>query len=434
MNFLFKAIDNSPLIVFRIFFGFLIACESFGAILTGWVKRVFIDPEFTFSFIGFEWLQPLPGFGMYYYFIIMGILGLCIMLGYYYRISIILYSFLWAGAYLMQKSHYNNHYYLLLLISFLMIVLPANKYASLDVKQNRTTEQITMPFWISFLFIVQVGIVYFFAAIAKIYPDWLDGTFTKILLAEHSSNSVFSELFSKKWFYLFIAYAGIAFDLLIVPFLLIKRTRTLALIASLLFHIFNAITLQIGIFPFFALSFALFFYEPETIRRIFLKNKPSVKFEKTQFSFNEKKVVYFLIIPYLIIQALLPLRHHIIEGDVLWTEEGHRLSWRMMLRERNGYINILIKDLSSGQLSNYDYHKNLTVKQINNLATKPDFIWQYCQRIKKEFENKNIAIYIECKNNINKKEYKTLIDPNFDMAKAEWSHFKHNEWIVLQKP
>ena len=289
MNFLFKAIDNSPLIVFRIFFGFLIACESFGAILTGWVKRVFIDPEFTFSFIGFEWLQPLPGFGMYYYFIIMGILGLCIMLGYYYRISIILYSFLWAGAYLMQKSHYNNHYYLLLLISFLMIVLPANKYASLDVKQNRTTEQITMPFWISFLFIVQVGIVYFFAAIAKIYPDWLDGTFTKILLAEHSSNSVFSELFSKKWFYLFIAYAGIAFDLLIVPLLLIKRTRTLALIASLLFHIFNAITLQIGIFPFFALSFALFFYESETIRRIFLKNKPSVKFEKTQFNFNEKK-------------------------------------------------------------------------------------------------------------------------------------------------
>ena len=46
-------------------------------------------------------------------------------------------------------------------------------------------------------------------------------------------------------------------------------------------------------------------------------------------------------------------------------------------------------------------------------------------------ENEKIAIYIDCKNSINNKEYRTFIDPNFDMAKAEWSHFKHNEWIVL---
>jgi hypothetical protein len=58
---IFTSIDNTPLILFRIFFGFLIACESFGAIATGWVKSVLIDPQFTFSFIGMEWLQPLPG-------------------------------------------------------------------------------------------------------------------------------------------------------------------------------------------------------------------------------------------------------------------------------------------------------------------------------------------------------------------------------------
>ncbi len=158
MKILFKAIDNSPLIVFRILFGFLIACESFGAILTGWVKRVLTDPQFTFSFIGFEWLQPLPGFGMYFYFVLMGFFGLAIMLGYRYRIAITSYTILWAGVYFMQKSSYNNHYYLLLLISFLLIFLPANRYASLDVKQNRVSEEKTMPYWISLLFIIQVGI------------------------------------------------------------------------------------------------------------------------------------------------------------------------------------------------------------------------------------------------------------------------------------
>lgn len=431
MKTVFKEIDNSPLIVFRIFFGFLVACESFGAILTGWVKRVLIDPQFTFSFIGFEWLQPLPGYGMYWYFITMGFFGLAIMLGYRYKIAIICYTVLWAGAYFMQKTAYNNHYYLLFLISFLMIFFPANRYASMDVKQKRVKEEKTMPYWISLLFIIQVAIVYVFASIAKLYPDWLDGTFTRNLLADSTNKMILKELFLQKWFYMFIAYMGIIFDLLIVPLLLFKRTRIIALIASLSFHLFNAVFLEIGIFPFFALTFALFFYEPETIRRIFLKKKPSVIGETLQPSFYGKKIVYFLMIPYLIVQLLLPIRHHFIEGDVLWTEEGHRLSWRMMLRERNGYIIIKIKDLKTGQESIYNYGKNLTDKQAHNLATKPDFIWQYCQRIKKEYKGKPIAIYIDCKNSINRKEYKTLIDPTFDMAKAEWDYFSHNEWILL---
>lgn len=432
MKSLFKEIDNSPLIVFRIFFGFLVTCESFGAILTGWVKRVFIEPQFTFSFIGFEWLQPLPGVGMYLYFIAMGIFGLAIMLGYQYRIAIISYTILWTGAYFMQKSAYNNHYYLLLLISFLMIFLPANRHTSLDVNQKRIQEEKTMPYWINLLFIIQVAIVYFYASIAKLYPDWLDGTFTRNLLANSTEISALKKLFLQKWFYMFIAYMGIIFDLLIVPLLLFKRTRILALIASLTFHLFNAVFLEIGIFPFFALTFALFFYEPETIRKIFLKKKPKIETEDLHQNFYGKRIVYVLMVPYLIIQLLLPLRHHFIEGDVLWTEEGHRLSWRMMLRERNGFITIQIKDLKTGNVSIYDHRKNLTNKQAQNLATKPDFIWQYCQRIKEEYKGKPIAIYIDCKNSINRKEYKTLIDPKFDMTKAKWSHFKHNEWIELQ--
>lgn len=430
MKILFKAIDNSPLVVFRIFFGFLVACESFGAIFTGWVKRVLIDPQVTFSFIGFEWLKPLPGFGMYFYFIAMGVFGLAIMLGYRYRIAIISYTILWAGVYFMQKTAYNNHYYLLLLISFLMIFLPSNSYASLDVRQNRIKEENTMPYWISLLFIIQVAIVYVFASIAKFYPDWLDGTFTRNLLADSTNVITLKKLFLQKWFYLFIAYMGIIFDLLIVPLLLFKKTRMLALLASLTFHLFNAIFLEIGIFPFFALTFALFFYEPETIRSVFLRRKTSIETDNGHSNYYGKKIVYFLIIPYLIIQLLLPLRHHFIEGDVLWTEEGHRLSWRMMLRERNGFIHIRIKDLKTGEESLYDYRKNLTDKQIQNLATKPDFIWQYCQYIKKEFKGKEIAIFIDCKNSINRKEYKTLIDPKFDMAKAKWDYFRHNEWLL----
>lgn len=426
----FKNIDNSPLIVFRIFFGFLISCESFGAIITGWVKRVLIEPKFTFSFIGLEWLQPLSGYGMYFYFIIMGLFGIAIMLGYRYRVAIIGYTILWAGVYFMQKTSYNNHYYLLLIISFYMIFLPANQYASLDVKQQRIHKQNTMPYWISLLFIVQVTIVYFYAAIAKFYPDWLDGTFTKLLLSGTTSNEFLLKIFLNKYFYLFIAYAGILFDLLIVPLLLFKKTRTIALAASLSFHLFNAIFLQIGIFPFFALSFSLFFYPPEKIRKLFFKNKLSIE-EPIAYNYSRKRIFLYFLIPFLFIQFILPLRHHLIEGDVLWTEEGHRLSWRMMLRKRDGFINFKIKNNDTGEITSYDYHKNLSPKQANTLATKPDFIWQYCQRIKQEYSGKNISIFIDCKNNINNGEFKTLIDPKQDFAKAKWNYFWHNEWVLL---
>lgn len=427
---LFKNIDNSPLIVFRIFFGFLVACESFGAIITGWVKNVLISPEFTFSFIGLNWLQPLPGNGMYFYFLVMGFLGIAIMLGFRYRLAIISYTILWAGVYFMQKTSYNNHYYLLLLISFYMIFIPANQYASLDVKMGKVQKQNTMPYWVSLVFVTQIAIVYFYASIAKFYPDWLDGTFTKLLLTGATSNEFLKQLFSNKYFYVFVAYAGILFDLLIVPLLLFKKTRTIALIASLTFHLFNAIFLQIGIFPFFALSFSLFFYPPEKIRKLFFKNKPEIDASTKQNFFGKKIILYFLF-PFLCVQMLLPLRHHLIKGDVLWTEEGHRLSWRMMLRKRDGFINIMIKDNQTGEITPYDYHKNLTEKQTRALATKPDYIWQYCQKIKEEYKGKNISIFIDCKNNINRGKYKMLVDPKQDFAKAKWNYFWHNEWILL---
>jgi len=433
-TYLFKQIDNAPLIVFRIFFGFLIACESFGAIATGWVKANLIDIKYAFPFIGFEWIKPLPENGMFYYFVLMGILGIFIMLGYYYRLAIILYTILWAGVYFMQKTTYNNHYYLLLIISFFMIFLPANQFASIDVKQGRINKKLSMPYWISIVFISQIAILYFYASIAKLYPDWLDGTFTKNLLAATTTRAFFLNIFSKPWFYLFIAYAGIFFDLLIVPFLLFKKTRTIALLASLIFHLFNAIFLQIGIFPFFALSFSLFFYEPEKIRNRFLKRKPKIEWSSnSENNLYGKKLVFYIFLPFLILQLLLPLRHYLIKGDVLWTEEGHRLSWRMMLRERSGYINIKIKDNNTNEIFIYNYNKDLTPYQAKNLATKPDFIWQYCQRIKKEYTNKNISIYIDCKNSINRSEYKTLIDPKQDFVKAKWNYFFHNDWILLHE-
>lgn len=431
---LFQQIDNSPLIIFRIFFGFLLACETIGAILTGWVKENFIDVQFTFSHIGMDWLQPLPGYGMYFYFITMGILGLLVMLGYKYRWTLGAFTIMWAGVYFMQKTSYNNHYYLLVLVCIIMWFLPANTYASLDAKQNPNIKSLTMPAWCSWVMIAQVAIVYFFATIAKFYPDWLDGTFTKNLLDRSVKNETLHDIFTQKWFYLFIAYAGIAFDLLIVPLLLFKKTRTWAFIASLIFHIFNSITLQIGIFPYFALSFAVFFYPPEKMRSLFFKKKPQVTtIRETEKDY--KSTLYYFFIPYLIVQLLLPVRHHFIKGDVFWTEEGHRLSWRMMLRTRNGYTRFKVVDKNTNETIVYNINSKLTPKQFNSMRTKPDMIWQFAQRIKKEFKEigRDVAVYANTSAGVNGAPMKKLIDPDVDLGEAKWDYFFHNDWILLHE-
>ena len=432
MKKLFQPIDNAPLIIFRIFFGFLLAAETFGAILTGWVKNNFIDPKFTFSHIGMEWLQPLPGYGMYFYFATMGILGILVMIGWKYRWTLSAFTLLWTISYWMQKTSYNNHYYMLILVCLIMIFLPANKYASIDAKKNPEIKSLSMPKWCSWVMILQIAIVYFFATVSKFYPDWLDGTFTKNLLANKSPYPFIQEIFNQKWFYLFIAYSGIAFDMLIVPMLLWKRTRTIAFIASLIFHLFNAVTLQIGIFPFFALSFAVFFYPPEKIRQLFFKKKPELDLEKEPV-YESKSVLLYFFLPYFIIQIILPVRHWFIKGDVLWTEEGHRLSWRMMLRSRSGYTNFRIYNKKTNQRIFYDFHAELTPKQLNMISEKPDAIWQLAQRIKKDYAQKGIDISIFADSNvsINRKPYLKLINPDVDLAQAEWNYFFHNDWLLL---
>src|SRR5690606_26554944 len=130
-----------------------------------------------------------------------------------------------------------------------------------------------------------------YATLHKFYPDWLDGTFTGILFEGRADYPLAGELFTQKWFPVFIAYMGIIFDGLIIPMLLWKKTRNLALLASLVFHLFNSIVLQIGIFPYFALSFAVFFYEPETIRTIFLKKKPV--FTETGNSYENRNFIKY---------------------------------------------------------------------------------------------------------------------------------------------
>jgi len=432
---LFTKVDNSPLILFRIFFGVLVALECYGAILTGWVKRTLIAPRFTFNFIGFEWLQPLPDPGMYIYFFVMGTLGVLIAIGYKYRFAIISFTLLWTAVYLMQKSAYNNHYYLLVLISAFMALFPAHRFFSLDVKQNPSIQKNYMPSWVRWSIILQLFIVYTYAAVAKLYGDWLDFSMVQVLMSSKADYYLIGSILQEPWLHKLIGVCGILFDLLIVPALLWKPTRKWAFFASIFFHLFNSIVFQIGIFPYLSLAFTVFFFEAQTIQTIFFKKKAFYTDGGLEIpSYKPFLLAGFGI--YFLIQLVLPLRHYFIKDAVLWTEEGHRLSWRMMLRGRAGKAKFKVVNNENGNFKFINTKNYLSKKQRPRVAAYPDFAWQFAQHLKREYAEKGeaISVYaVDSKISINGRPYQPFLDPNVDLANEEWNHFRHHEWILPSK-
>ena len=430
-RFLFKQIDNSPLLIFRVFFGILVSLECYGAIATGWVRKNLIDPEFTFNFIGFDWLQPLPGIGMYLYFIAMGTLGICIALGYRYRFSAAAFALLWTGVYLMQKTAYNNHYYLLVLIALIMTFLPANRDYSLDAKRNPSIKANHMSAYIKWAIVFQLFIVYTYASLAKMYGDWLDFSIIEILFKNKKSYPIIGGLLQEPLVHRVVGVSGILFDFLIVPALLWKPTRKWAFFASIFFHLFNSIVFQIGIFPYLALAFTVFFFEPETIRKLFFKKKAPYQGGAIIVP-PQRELVLGILSLYFLIQLALPIRHYFIKDDVLWTEEGHRLSWRMMLRSRTGITTFRIVNHTNGNSYLVNLDDYLTRGQKSKIKSYPDFMWQFAQRLKWEYDEKgeDISVFVNSRVSVNGKPYQEFIDPKIDLGRVSWNYFGHNDWIL----
>lgn len=428
---LFKQIDNTGLVLFRAVFGLLITLEAFGAIATGWVRRNLVEPPFTFNFIGFDFLQYLQGEYMYVHFVIMGVFGVFVMIGYKYRLSMIAYAILWSSVYFMQKSSYNNHYYLMMLLCWIMAFLPANRWFSVDTKIHPKIKSPSMPRWVSLVLILQVWIVYTFASVAKLYPGWLDATATSIFMAGKKDYWLIGAFLQLNWVHWCMAYVGIFFDLLIVPLMLWKRTRLFGFFLSVFFHLFNSIVFQIGIFPYMSMAFALFFFTPETLRNLFLPKKTLYTKEEVKIPHYKNLIVGVFSI-YFIFQIGLPLRHWFFKDDVLWTEEGHRLSWRMMLRSKSGILTVYVEDKATGVKERYKYWKMLGRKQQGSVKTKPDIMWQMAQRIKEEEakEGRDVAVYLEAKVSVNNGPYFPFTNPEIDIAAEKWHPFKHSEWIL----
>jgi hypothetical protein len=448
---LFKPVDISFLVFFRILFGGIILWEVYRYFTYGWIGRYFVDPVINFTYYGFSWVKPWPGRGMYIHFFVLGLAAACVMVGFLYRIAAPVLFLAFTYFFLLDQTRYLNHLYLVCLISFLMCFLPAARAFSVDALLRRRIRSDVVPAWTLWLLRAQVGIPFFYGGIAKLNIDWIHGgepmrTWLRPLTKMPGGGPVFTA----NWVVYGFVIGGLLLDLLLVPLLLWRRTRPYAFAAGIVFNLINAVIFDIGIFPWLMLGALLIFFPPDLMRRFVRALKPdqalsdgksspaSVRPEtiaevsSSPAQFTPQKLVAGLLAAYLAVQLFFPLRHYLYPGNVSWTEEGHNFSWHMKLRTKEGEAVFNVTHPQSGQtwvIKPQDYLKS---HQLMKMITKPDLILHFSHHLAEEKRREgydNVEVRARVMVSLNGRQPQLLVDPNVDLAKEEVSLLPAR-WIV----
>ena len=438
LNTLFDQVDISSIAIFRIFFGFIMLVEVFRYFDKGWIARYWIKTDYNFPYWPFLSLKPLSGDGMYYLFILIGILSVLILIGLFYRISITLFFFCFTYMFLLEQTRYLNHFYLIVLLSSVMIFIPASRSLSLDAKWFREKQKKYASKWHLWLLRFMIGIPFFLGGIAKINPDWLAGQPLGIWLSNDTDFPIIGRFFTEKWMILIMSYSGLLIDLLIVPFLLIKRTRVYAFLIGLSFHVMNSQLFSIGIFPWFMIASTTLFFDPDWPKKIINKlvkkdvwilNK-TVEFKNKTFSYKEKVITTCLVL-WAILMVAIPLRHFIIPGNVSWTEEGHKYAWHMKLRTKRAQGVFIVKDSNDILIKIIDVKKVLPSWQRKKTISRPPIIWQFANQVKENYKNKgmDVSVYADIQAKLNGRPYQQFTNPNVDLTKQPFPVWKA-DWIL----
>ena len=123
-RYLFVPVDIASVVYFRIAFGAIMLWQMWRYIDSDWIQSYFLDPDFLFTYLGFDWVQPWPGIGLYIHFYVLAILALFILTGFLYRLSTTLFFLGFTYIFLLEQARYLNHYYLICLVSLLLIFVP----------------------------------------------------------------------------------------------------------------------------------------------------------------------------------------------------------------------------------------------------------------------------------------------------------------------
>jgi hypothetical protein len=379
----------------------------------GWIEADYGLPKHFFHYWGFGWVRPLPLPLMYAAYGLTAIAAVFVALGRWQRPAAATFGVLFTYAHLIDKSNYLNHYWLVSLLALLLAIVPLDRPGPARA-------------WMLWLFRLQVGVVYFFGGIGKLGSDWLiEGEPLRIWLAANAELPIVGRWFHWKATALAFSWAGCLFDLTIVPLLLWRKTRAAAYVVLIGFHVMTSLLFHIGMFPWIMIVSATVFFDPSWPRR----------WARGRFADDAAPARSIgvrgaaLLGAYALFQLLMPLRSVLYPGNTLWTEEGFRFSWRLMLIEKSGALELTVVDRAGGRTIVYP-REYLTPFQARMASTQPDMILELAHMIAADRRASGpVQVFADAEVSFNGRFRARLIDPTVDLA-TETDSLAPKRWIL----
>lgn len=436
---LFRPTDAAALAAFRLCFGLLGFVSAIRFMMYGWVDQLFTEPRFFLPYWGFDWIAPLSSRGMHALFVALMMTSVCVAVGLFYRVAIVVYLVVFTYVQLIDVTNYLNHYYLVSLLAFLMSFLPLHRAYSVDAWLFPKKRSLTIPAWCTYLLRFQVGIVYFFAGLAKVNADWLlHAQPLNLWLSSRTYLPVVGTFLGERWVAYVMSWAGCLFDLSIVFFLLMPRTRLVAYAVVIGFHVATSSLFPIGMFPVIMVVSALVFFSPSWPRKVLValgRKVPAPEIPASNVMARRSalgNVFVGFVVCYCVFQVVWPMRTHVYGGNVLWHEQGMRFSWRVMLREKNGSVTYLVTNPQTGRTREVSPRHYLNSRQERDYATQPDLILKVAHWIARDFELREgvrPSVRVHAVVSLNGRPAQLLIDPNVDLASMN-DGFAQASWIL----
>jgi len=347
--------------------------------------------------------------------------ALLLALGILSRISALLFALSFGYLFLIDMSWYNNHYYLWCLMAFMFAIVDTNHSISIiDVIKGDSEMEISDTAIQSFKWLI--SIVYLYAALVKINPDWLQGYPATIWF--ENRNYARPNLFG-----LIISYTGLFYDLLMPIMLWYFARKWWIIIPYFLFHFINSFMFNIGMFPFIMMVAWLLF----SVKN--LKPFSKFKFESAKQIFAYKYINSILFV-FFVFHVVFPLRYWMYDGRTSWHRQGYYFSWRMMLDNYHLH-DFRFKVVLPSMKNEYaiDFDRIMTYRQFENIYNDSYALWYVAQVLakdaKQKYKEQNPQVYCTSIISLNQHLPKALLDSTKNLEKYNYYIFKNNKFINL---
>ncbi|MEM7079753.1 MAG: HTTM domain-containing protein [Pseudomonadota bacterium] len=417
--------DIAALAVLRILIGGLMCFGALRFMHNGWIERLYLEPSFHFKYWGFEWVTVPGETGMYLLYAGIAISAFLVAIGAAYRIAIITFWCLFTYAELMDVTSYLNHYYFISMLTLIMCFLSPHRAWSVDAWLRPHLRANSLPAWQTYWLRFQVGLLYFYAGLAKFETDWLlHAQPLNIWLPPLSGMPLIGPLLEMTEIHFLFSWFAFLFDTTIIAFMLWRLTRPYAFVVILVFHVLTHLFFNIGLFPFIMVFAVLVFFDADWPRRLLPSGRslpPILPAPVTQRWTGLTATCATVALAFCLLQFVTPLRHWAYPGSVLWHEQGMRFSWRVMLREKSGSVEYRVVT-NDGKQTFIPAHRYLTEDQYREMAGQPDMILQLAHHIRDEFNARGYGpteVYATTLVSLNGRRSRPLIDASVDLAGIE---------------